>query len=208
MAANPMPPYALVSRELMYDPDSGNCFWLRSGRGRKVNRPAGTFNSRSGRWSIHFKGKTYARSRLAYYLQTGTDPGELEVDHINHDPSDDRWCNLRAITRSANAFARRAHNPSTGIKGVYARKCKDGSLRYDTMVCWKRKTKYLGCYTDIHEAARVVAEFYRDNGVINFQTPNVKAALKMPGDDLPDDPNDLKPGDHWLNDTVEAAGAA
>lgn len=175
-APKPMPAYSLLSRDLMYEPETGKLKWMRTARGRR-RAEAGSLNKTTGRWTICFKGETYLRSRIAYYLQTGTDPGKLQIDHINHDPSDDRWSNLRAITRSANCFARRAHNKSTGLKGVYERKLQDGTPRYDTMVCWKRKTHYLGTFSDKGAASLAVAKFYRDKGVINFQTPKVRALV-------------------------------
>jgi hypothetical protein len=52
---------------------------------------------------------------------TGSFPAPgLEVDHINHDPFDDRFANLRLVTRSQNMFNSRRPN-SLGVKGVYRR---------------------------------------------------------------------------------------
>jgi hypothetical protein len=43
-----------------------------------------------------------------------------EIDHINNDPSDNRPCNLREVTRSQNNWNTRkpTHNTS-GVKGVF-----------------------------------------------------------------------------------------
>jgi hypothetical protein len=49
-----------------------------------------------------------------------TDPGELEVDHINRNQLDDRIENLRLATGSQNKCSRSVfRNNTSGFKGVY-----------------------------------------------------------------------------------------
>lgn len=49
---------------------------------------------------------------------TGEDPGDLFVDHINRDPSDNRWANLRLATRSQNG-ANSVRREKPHGRGVY-----------------------------------------------------------------------------------------
>jgi len=46
--------------------------------------------------------KTYQASRVAWFLHTGEDPGEMFVDHINQQVDDNRFENLRLLDYSDN----------------------------------------------------------------------------------------------------------
>lgn len=63
-----------------------------------VARPTG-----DGRgWvNICFDGKTYAAHRLAWYYVTGEWPS-MDIDHINRVRDDNRFANLRHISRAEN----------------------------------------------------------------------------------------------------------
>ena len=64
-------------------------------------------------------GGTHRLHRLAFLVMTGEWPPE-EIDHINGDPGDNRWNNLRAVTTAVNS--RNQHlqvNNRTGLPGVH-----------------------------------------------------------------------------------------
>lgn len=48
-------------------------------------------------------------------------PDGMEVDHIDCDPTNDKWSNLRLATRAQNCANSTARKNSTGFKGVQAR---------------------------------------------------------------------------------------
>lgn len=79
---------------------------------------AGTTNQHFGYIQINIDGKTYKAHRLAYLYMLGKWPEE-EVDHIDGDRVNNRWANLRDVTRGENArnLARRSDNTS-GQVGV------------------------------------------------------------------------------------------
>ena len=55
--------------------------------------------------------------RAAFLMAAGYLPAE--IDHINHDSCDNRWCNLRPATRSTNAKNRGMNrNNTSGFCGV------------------------------------------------------------------------------------------
>jgi hypothetical protein len=68
-------------------------------------------------------GKVYSAHRLAFLYMTGKFPLD-EVDHKNHERSDNRWSNLREVTRLENSRNRSMHlNNKSGFSGV----------------CWKKR---------------------------------------------------------------------
>lgn len=89
-------------RELLhYDPDTGVFTW-RSGRQGAgfAGAAAGGINKR-GYWRISVDYGRYMAHVLAWFYMTGEWP-ELDVDHRNNIRHDNRWNNLRHVTRGVN----------------------------------------------------------------------------------------------------------
>jgi len=81
----------------------------------------------------------------------GLEPGDkIEADHINHNPLDNRRCNLRIATKEQNGMNRLSsnRNAKTKSKGVWLRTDRRKKP-------WRAKigTKHLGCYATEQEAA-------------------------------------------------------
>lgn len=117
---------------LIYEPDTGKMFWkdrdrreFKSDRacaawnGRNAEKEAGTATSAQGYKVLRLKGKLLRVSRVAYYIMHGFWPSG-QVDHINQDRADNRWCNLREVTQMENSrnMSLRKSNTS-GVCGVY-----------------------------------------------------------------------------------------
>jgi hypothetical protein len=88
-------------------------------------------------------------------------PKNIHVDHINNINNDNRWCNLRLTTYSQNlANAKRSIANTSGVKGV---------LWHKTHQKWTAKTSvngkrhYLGYFSTIEEASKVINEFRKNN---------------------------------------------
>ncbi len=100
-----------------YDPDTG-VFTRRKKWGPK---PAGSVIgglSPQGYWQIGINGKTYPAHRLAWLYVTDVWP-DGDIDHINQNRADNRFCNLRVATRSENLQnARLRKNNQSGVTGV------------------------------------------------------------------------------------------
>ena len=60
----------------------------------------------------------YRVARIIWKLQTGNDPGDMYVDHINRDPYDNRWENLRLVTQQQNQMNRSGGNIRL-VQGLY-----------------------------------------------------------------------------------------
>jgi hypothetical protein len=97
----PLPPLEVLRQLLAYDPDTGILIW-QIGRGNvRARSPAG-WRDKEGYTRLRIGSRGLAAHRVAWYLHHGVDPGRLEVDHINRDPSDNRIANLRLVDGKAN----------------------------------------------------------------------------------------------------------
>ena len=96
-----------------YDPESG-VFYRKS-----TGRPVTTID-KSGyvRLTKNISKNTYriAAHRLAFYAMGASIKPNIEVDHIDGDRANNKWTNLRLVTRSANR--RNAAKSSVNTSGV------------------------------------------------------------------------------------------
>ena len=110
---------AKVLRKLLhYNPTTGLFKWL-------VRKPRVQLNRRPGTVTIHgyrrigINGHVYSEHRLAYLYMKGYWP-KLEIDHINGNPVDNKWSNLRAASRSLNNqnIYKPNSNNTNGYRGI------------------------------------------------------------------------------------------
>ena len=94
-----------IGEYLSYDPETGKVVWIKktfpTANQIVIGSEVGTVNS-SGYKGFSFKKIPYKVHRVAYYLHYGEDPGDLDIDHINRDKTDNRIVNLRLVTRQQN----------------------------------------------------------------------------------------------------------
>lgn len=91
-----MPDQSYLKENFEYNPETG----VFKRKGRKYRESC----SRTRCRTIRIKDKKYYAHRLIFVWMTGEDPGSKEVDHINHNPQDNRWKNLRLVDRNENEF--------------------------------------------------------------------------------------------------------
>ena len=140
-------------RELLeYDPETGVFRWRVSrGGSAKAGNIAGTSRNTSGRWFIVIDDATYALHRLAFLYMTGAHP-KFVIDHIDGDPSNNRWANLRDVTLRVNSENRRKKhsNNTSGYLGVSLDKRRG---TWGAFIKVGGKLKRLGSYKTPEEAS-------------------------------------------------------
>lgn len=106
-----------LRERLSYDPETGVLRRRRAIRGSAANSIVGCDSGR-GYIKVAVHGRRYYAHRLIWLWMTGQWP-DADVDHINGNPSDNRWVNLRAATRSQN-LQNLIHKPAgaSGVRGV------------------------------------------------------------------------------------------
>lgn len=105
--------------EITYDPETGI---VRRLVDRSSNARAGDFagyiHSGCGRMYVCLLGTTYLLHRVAFFYMTGRWPLQM-IDHINGDPTDNCWVNLREATPQQNcANSRRRKDNTSGHKCI------------------------------------------------------------------------------------------
>lgn len=138
-----------LRRILSYDPETGICRW-RVDRGKKVKAGAvaGTKNA-LGYYMIGVGGRRYYTHRVAYALMTGEWPQHL-VDHIDMNPGNNRWANIRHATKAENMQNRgMQRDNTTGAKGVWLH--DDGKYRAEIIAYGVKRR--LGSYATVAEAS-------------------------------------------------------
>ena len=146
-----------------YDPSSGRLIWKKVTSNRvKVGDDAGTPCKTTGYTNVVVDGHGYTVHRIAVLLSTGAYEKGVQVDHINHDRSDNRIENLRVTSHIENMQnqSKRITN-KTGVTGVCIRYTRKGTLRYVAYITVNFKRIDLGSYDTLEEAAvvRKSAEF-------------------------------------------------
>lgn len=145
-----------VQQRLGYDPDSGSMFWLSSYRLSKIGKVAG-YKRKDGYIVIQVAGRLYLVHRLAFVCMCGRWP-RTGVDHINGNPGDNRWVNLREADSDQNHWNMKVFaNNTSGHRGV-THHHRNG--KWVAEIWHKRKKYYLGSFntkelaSDAYEAAR------------------------------------------------------
>lgn len=128
---------------------------------RPSGRRVGCANH-DGYVKVFIDGKYYSAHRVIWLIMTGEWPvyPQFEIDHINGDRGDNRWVNLRKVTKTENQrnTTKRVNNKS-GVHGVNWKKRGNGG-RWVARIWNGPRHVYLGQFETLQEAeiARKAAE--------------------------------------------------
>ena len=95
-------PIELMKETYEYNSETGELIHKLPTHGRRKQGCTAGWLTPKGYREVRLKGCNYRAHRVAWAIYYGEDPGDLEVDHINHDRDDNRISNLRLVTRSEN----------------------------------------------------------------------------------------------------------
>src|SRR5215471_135388 len=172
----PLPSRDELNRVFRYEPRTGKLFWkkrprhmfteeirYRAWNGKYAGREALTTLCNAHLRGIYAGQWVYAH-RIIWKLKTGEEPPE--IDHINGNPADNRWENLRAASRAINNRnqPRRRDNVS-GVTGVTTR-----GERWIAQIMDRGQVRHIGVYDTKAEAiaarraAEVMLSFHPNHG--------------------------------------------
>lgn len=151
----------VIKRLLHYDPETGVFTWLRPTNNRmKTGGVAGNVHPGRHR-SIMVGGKKRPSGHLVFLYMEGTNPPN-QVNHINGDILDDRWCNLKLATKTKNSRNARTYTSNTsGTTGVYwhSRDCK-----WMAQIVVASKRIHIGCFIHKQEAIEARRQAETEHG--------------------------------------------
>jgi hypothetical protein len=159
---------SLFKEYLDYCPDTGIFFWKKSPVSWiPIGTEAGATTS-NGYRVLSIKRQKYLSHRVAWFFITGEYPTK-QIDHINHNRSDNSQCNLRLVTESENKRNQRlrADNKS-GVCGVVWDKNSNSwkaQLRIDNvnMHLGRSKSFFEACC--LRKSAELKYNFHENHGV-------------------------------------------
>lgn len=149
-----LPPFEKLSKFIKYNPNNGLAVWITSpGNQVKINTIAGKINKRTGYVQICFAGEVYAAHRLFWLLQTKNDPLPFQIDHIDKNRLNNKFCNLRLATFAENQRNKSLHrNNTTGCRGVY---WVEEQQKYRVKIHFNKACFNLGHYKTFEQAVAV-----------------------------------------------------
>ena len=136
-----------IQQTFTYDPETGEM--TRNGK------QVGWRNS-SGHMRFDFERRKLYIHRIAFAMMGHELP--VEVDHINGNPSDNRWCNLRPCTHADNLKnSRKRSHSRQPYKGVRQHKSIGGG-RWQARISADGREYSLGYFATPEEAAAAYAK--------------------------------------------------
>lgn len=121
--------------------------WIEKGES------AANYCDKMGYWKVTIGGKKYLAHVIVWEMHNGPVPDGMQVDHIDHDPSNMRIENLRLVDNTENHHNCSLYcNNKHGVPGISHHESKSGNVRFRATIKVKYKLIELGWYDDWFEA--------------------------------------------------------
>ena len=175
---------------------TGLVWKVNQGRAKK-GQEAGTPDGK-GYLQVKFKYHKYRNHRIVYFLNTGVDPEEKQVDHVDRDILNNKISNLRLATNSQNQFNTNKRKDNTsGVVGVY---WFAQHKKWASSITEKKLSRFLGLFDDKNKAiaVRIVAERDPRFTDLEYRNPN--------NDEHALPPEMLEWAKQYLEDRIERLG--
>ena len=150
----------------IYNPDTGQLTWRHSKGRAHAGDIAGT-TCADGYTRLLIDGSRYLKHRVIWLIMTGSFPVG-EIDHMNRNKGDDRWVNLRDVSKSDNMRnVGLKSNNSSGVTGVSWHE-RAGKWQVHVALGDSGRSKYIGLAATIEEAKAMREDAERNNRYPNI----------------------------------------
>ena len=145
---------ALITQEFLrkgflYEPETGDFYRKLKYGGWKI---VGVTPNSDGYRRVGIFGTSYYIHRLIWLYMTGNWP-PIDIDHVDRNPGNNRWNNLRLASRSQNTINSRLLDRNTsGVRGVCWNPIKS---RWMARISLNGVRRHLGYFDSIEEAEQV-----------------------------------------------------
>lgn len=145
----------LIKQYVELAPESPTGLRHIKSRGRAVAGNNAGCTTESSQYSyVSINNTLYAAHRIVWALAYGSDPGCMEIDHIDQDKRNNRAENLRLATCAQNRYNQKAYsNNISGYRGVSINRCPGRKKIWRATISVNKKQIDLGHYYTPEEAS-------------------------------------------------------
>jgi len=126
--SKPLPSLNVLQNVFNYDPDTGILIKKKTGKIQKCP------DSKNRYIITHYADQNWQVHRFCFYMGTGINPKDLQVDHIDQDKKNNKLNNLRLLDNSKQQ------------RNIHTRKCNKSGV---TGVCLDRKSNRWVAYITV-----------------------------------------------------------
>jgi len=148
-----------LKSKLEYNADTGEFIWKVAKGGKRIGDTAGSINDQ-GYLLIRINHIIYRAHRLAWIIMTGSSASG-ELDHIDGNRSNNKWSNLRDVTRLENK--RNLGKVTTNTSGHTGVMWYKAGEKWHAQITVEGKAIHLGYFENLEDAVKVrkeAEEFY------------------------------------------------
>lgn len=151
MKTLPLDPQMLKTVFAVSNDSPTGIVWLNCPQKKiKTGTPAGRRNQ-EGYYHVQLCGLTYLVHRVIWALTQESDPGEMQVDHIDGVRTNNNPANLRLVTNRINNQNKTNHSKhGTGVKPL--------GVKYQARIRINGRLKHLGTFATREEASHAYAK--------------------------------------------------